>query len=196
VGSLVLVAEAQAPPPQPTAWQRRPSETRELIVQVPTSWQFFTCGSAGSFERVVIKTGKFTAVTIDGSQVMGTMGDVSSAAARAGAEALGDLPLKKRAEGRLHETLCAVEKEKDPHYQEAGEMRACTFAGMPAAYSEYTTTRRVGAFTVKLKGRRLTCPAGDYSYDVRAVCPEKQWDEFEPIATRILAGVTRGGGDG
>lgn len=65
-------------------------------------------------------------------------------------------------------------------------MKEWTFAGLPAAYSEYTATRKVAGFPVKVKGWRMSCAGGDFGYDIRAEAPEKQFSKFEEPATRIL----------
>ncbi len=192
--SMIALSKACAVPDAEGEWKPEQSLNKEFSLQVPPSWRFSTAGSPGSFESVKVAGGGLVAVTIYGSQTMGAIGDVSSAMARAAAPAEGGYqPVDTRAEGQLHATLELVEKKKDPKYAEEGEVTACAFAGMPAAYSGYTTVKRVGLFSVKIKGWRISCPAGDYSYDVRAFCPEKQWEKFEPIATKILAGVTKGG---
>lgn len=192
--SILSLSKASAVPDASGQWQAVQSLNREFSLQVPPRWDFSTAGSPGTFESVKVKGGGLAAVTIYGSQTMGAIGDASSALARAAAPPEGgEQPLERRAEGQLHATLEAVEKEKDPKYAEQGDVKPCTFAGLPAAYSGYTTVRRVGVFGVKMKGWRISCPGGDYSYDIRAFCPEKQWGRFEPIATKILAGVTKGG---
>ncbi len=184
-----LIAKSK-PPLEPTGWQQVQTQTNELSLEVPTNWKFSTSGAGGSFEKAFVRSGKSCEVTIFGSGTLGAMGDISGASRAVSAET----PLEKRPEGKLHAQLGGFEEDNDPHYAE-DEMQAVTFMGAAAAYSVYTTSKRAGVFSVKIKGWRLTVPGiGDYSYNVHAQCPAKHWDEFEPIAQRILQSVTPGGG--
>jgi len=195
VASAIAVKLATKPPEQSEQWQRVSTETKELSLQIPAGWDFATMGSSGTFEKAWVKSGKLYRVSIEGTLAMGAMGDISGAAARSlstnGAAAVA---LAQRPEGKLHLWLGEMVEDSDPYYEEQGEMQACTFAGKPAAYSTYTTVKRIGVFSVELKGWRITAPGiGDYSYNIRAQCPAQHWDKFEPIATGILSSITRGG---
>jgi len=190
----VLVGRlACRPPADPEQWQQVASHTKELSLEIPTGWDLSTSGSPGTFEYVAVRWGRLYFVTIHGSAVKGSIGDIGGALARLGGGD-GSLPVSERAEGTLHAVVAGAEQQKDRHYREQGEVQAGTFAGLPAACSEYTTVQRVGLMSVKMRGRRFSAPAGDYGYDVRAVCPAEHWAEFEPIAGRIIGSVQRGPG--
>lgn len=200
VGFLILLAVVASgigvflacrPLAEPEEWESVQSETNKISFQAPAGWKFSTSGLEAMFDKASVRRGKLYLVRIEGSQVKGILGDISGAASRASApaEGAGPPPLDKRAEGRLHMMLGDFETKRDPNYEEVGEMQACAVSGMPAAYSQYTTVKKVGIFSVKVKGWRITVPAGEFSYDLRAEAPAKRWEAFEPIATHIFESV-------
>jgi hypothetical protein len=77
----------------------------------------------------------------------------------------------------------------DPTCKEEGGMQPMTFGGLPAAASEFSTVRRVGLFAMKMKGIRISAPGGDYGWDVNITAPEKSFDSFALLATKMLASV-------
>lgn len=192
-GFGVAYALATRAPAAPSKWTSRESQTKLISLQAPENWHFSTSGATASYERVRVESGLYR-VLIVGNPVLGTLGDISAAAARVSApEEGGEQPLEKRAEGRLHMTLAEKEAKVDPAFKEGSEMQATRFAGLPAAYSYYTTKRRVGLFTVPMRGLRMTVPSvGDLALDIRALAPAKHWDHFEPIAKQVLESAQRG----
>ncbi|MFQ5810990.1 MAG: hypothetical protein ACE5JM_15335 [Armatimonadota bacterium] len=198
VACVVPVILASGPPAQPTQWQEVETATKQLTLEVPANWRFSTAGSESLSEWARVQGGKLSRVTIHGSHITGAMGDITSSFERmgsgmmdmAGAEGVYREPdVSESGEGQLHALLGRVAAKEDKHFQDLGKMEACEFGGRQAARSDYTTRRRVGFLTVNVRGRRITAPAGDLAYDVRAECPEKHWDNFEPIADRILKSV-------
>jgi hypothetical protein len=189
----MALKKALAPPPEPTAWETVKSMTGHFKLQVPAGWKFSTAGSEGTYESVWVKRGPVYLISLNGTGTKGAISDISGAGARLalGGEG-GPPPLERRPEGRFHEALGGIEQRKDTHYKEEGEMQPCRFAGQAAAYSVYTTQRKAGMFKVKIKGWRVSCPGTDFGYDIRAEAPAEHWDEFEPIATKLLAGVEFG----
>jgi hypothetical protein len=189
---------ASRAPAQPNQWQEVDTATKQLTLEVPANWRFSTAGSESLSEWARVQGGKLSRVTIHGSHITGAMADVTSSFARMGSGMM-DIPgaggvyeepdVSESGEGQLHALLGRVAAKEDKHFQDLGSMEACEFGGRQAARSDYTTRRRVGLLTVKVRGRRITAPAGDLAYDVRAECPEKHWDKFEPIADRILKSV-------
>jgi hypothetical protein len=196
LGCFLVAAWAAKSPAKATDWKRVASKTKQLTIEVPSDWSFTTSGSEGTYEWVTVKGGMLHTVSINGGQAKGAIGDIGAALEQAvgGLATGGELPTDLKAEATLHMIVGAAEKEKDRHYQETGEMKPCRFAGRGAVYSEYSTIRRFGIATVRMKGWRLSAPAGDYGYDVRLLCPEKRWKEFEPTATRIINSVQFGAG--
>jgi len=196
LGCFVMAAWAARAPADPAEWKRVESKTKLLTLEVPSNWSFSTSGSEGTYEWVTIKGGTLYTVSINGGQAKGAIGDVGAALEQAmgGLAGDGQLPTELKAEASLHAMVGEVEKEKDPHYRETGEMKPCTFAGRSGVYAEYTTPRRFGIAAVEMKGWRLSAPAGDYGYDVRLLCPAKQWKKFEPTATKIINSVQFGTG--
>lgn len=189
VSLFMQASKAAGPPPKPADWKTVKSMTKLFSLEVPANWKFTTAGSAASYEQVDLRGGKLYRVYVDGTGSKGAMSDIAGAAARvSGSDAGSDIT--KRSEGRLHTTLGAAAQKKDPTYHEEGNMQACHVAGMPAAYSTYTATRKIGAFGIKVKGWRMSCSGGDFGYDIRAEAPAKHWKEFEPIAKRILDSLT------
>ena len=200
---------ASASPAQPGQWKTVKSKTQQFTLQVPDNWRFATAGSESIYEWARVQGGKLSRVTIDGSQAKGAMGDITAAAERVetgtlemladqmglGGEGAYEPDVSERGEGRLHGMLGDLAAKQDKSFKDEGDIKECTFAERPAAYSHYTTRRRVGLLNVKVKGRRITAPAGDLAYDIRAECPEKHWDKFEPIATKILESAEMGGRD-
>jgi len=190
ISSAIAMTMACRPPQEPAQWQRVQSETGELSLEVPADWKFASAGSTGSFEWVRLRGAKLYTITIKGTQAMGAMGDIAGVSGRL---IPGDAPLEKQPEGKLHIMLGAQTQKSDPNYKE-DQMQPTGFALVPAAYSMYTTKRKVGVFSVSMKGWRLSAPGvGDYSYNMRAECPAKHWDKFEPIAYHIRDSITRGG---
>lgn len=189
IGANALRAMAAAgPPPKPGQWKTLSSATKLLSLEAPDNWKFVTSGSGASYERVDVCATRFCTVRVSGSGTKGSMGDIMGASSNLSQST----DLQRRPEGKLHALLGGIAKKEDPNYEESGSMAPATFAGMNAAYSEYTTTRPVGLFAVKLKGWRMSCSGGDLGYDIRAEAPEKQWDAFEPSAKRILASFKLG----
>lgn len=189
VVNCVAAAKAAGPPPPPAQWQALQSKTKLLSLQGPSNWKFVTAGSSASYEQAELRGGPLCVVSIHGSQSKGSLGDMMGASSNLarGSE------VERRPEGKLHAFLGVMVRKEDKHYAE-GDLQGCTFAGMPAAYSEYTSLRRVGLFAVKVKGWRLACSGGDLGYDIRAEAPEKQWDGFKPTAEKILGSVAFGSG--
>ncbi len=197
---VVLVAQflgmktAAGPPPEPADWASKQSMTKLLSMSVPGNYKFTTSGSAGSYEQMTVKATKLCRVHVEGSGTKGAMSDVAAAMARTmGTE--GGSSVAARGEGKFHATQGELQKKRDPKYQESGDMDAWSFAGMPAAYSEYTTVKKVGLFAVKMKGWRISCMGGDFGYQVWAEAPAAQWDKFQPVARKILGSAkTNAGG--
>lgn len=185
---FMQASKAAGPPPKPADWKSVKSMTKLFSLEVPSNWKFVTAGSAASYEQVDVRGGKLYRVYVDGTGSKGAMSDIAGAAARVSGSDSGS-DITKRSEGRLHTTLGAAAQKKDPTYHEEGSMQACHVAGMPAAYSTYTATRKIGCFGVKIKGWRMSCSGGDFGYDVRAEAPAKHWKEFEPTAKRILGSL-------
>jgi hypothetical protein len=71
-------------------------------------------------------------------------------------------------------------------------MQAWKFAAMPAAYSEFTTVKRVGLLSVPMKGWRISCFGGDFGYQVWAEAPASQWERFKPTAQKIIESARMG----
>lgn len=196
LGGFVLAAWAAKSPPKPGEWKRVESKTRQLTVEVPSNWSFTTSGSEGTYEWATVKCGMLHTVSIKGNATRGAIGDVGAAMQQTMGGLVGgeELPTDLKAEATLHAIVGEAEKQRDRGYRETGDVKPCTFAGRPAVYSEYSTVRRFGIAAVKMKGWRMSAPAGDYGYDVRVLCPAKCWDKFEPHATQILNSVQFGGG--
>jgi hypothetical protein len=190
-GCFVAAAVVSRPPAAPGDWQSVESKTKKMTLQVPANWKWSTSGSEGTFEWVTVKPGGLYVIRIKGSAVKGSIGDIGSAMQRMASGDGGgeDLGVEMRAEGALHELLGEVEKKQDRHYRGTSDMQPCTFGGKPAAYSEYSTTKRIGIATVRLKGARMSVPAGDLGYDVRIICPAAHWDTFQPHASKLLESV-------
>lgn len=188
--SVLKARAASAPPKEPGDWTPIKSQNGNISMQVPANWKWRTSGSSGTFEKVVVQCGDMCFLSIEGTQGKGAMGDITGAAARASASPEGgEMSLDRKPEGRLHSMLADLELKKDPSYKEEGEMQPAAFGGLPAAGSQYTTVKRAGLFKVKLKGIRMTAPGGDYGWDIRIVAPEKSFDQFAPIAVKMLASV-------
>jgi len=187
--SAISLRGALRPPQEPGEWQSVGSENEYLHLQVPDNWEFTTSGSRGGFERVTVKSGKCCTVTIKGTQTLGAMADATVGSR---SEDLSATPFDETRMGEFHAKLGAWVMEEDSNHKEEA-MQPCTFTGTRAAYSTYTTVRRAGVFAVKTKGWRITTASvGPYAYTIRAECPEKHWDKFQPIASKIIGSVTRG----
>ncbi len=191
IGCFVVAAIASKPPPAPKDWKPVESLTKKMTLQVPSNWKWTTSGSEGTFEWVTVKPGGLYRISIKGSAMKGSIGDVGSAAERAmgGDEGGGALSVEMKAEGGLHAFVGMVEKKEDPQYEETSDMRPWRFGGQAAAYSEYTTAKRIGIATVRLKGARISAPAGDLGYDVRVLCPASRWETFKTDAFKVLERV-------
>jgi hypothetical protein len=191
LAGFVAAKTAAGPPPEPQDWKTVESKTKLFSVSVPGNYLFSTSGSAGTYEQFTVKGTKLCRVYVDGTGTKGAMSDTAAAAARVSG---GDSSpnVADHGEGKFHASQGDLAKRKDPVHKEEGEMQAWSFAGMPAAYSEYTTVKKVGLFGVKMKGWRISCMGGDFGYQVWAEAPEAQWEKFEPIARKILEGVTQG----
>jgi hypothetical protein len=185
VAQFVGMKSAAGPPPEPADWATQQSMTKLFTMSVPANYKFSTAGSAGTYEQMTVKATKLCRVFVDGNATKGAMSDVAAATARM-TESEGSASVAARGEGKFHATQGMLHKKKDPKYQEDDKMAAWSFAGMPAAYSEYATTKQAGLFPVKMKGWRLSCMGGDYGYQVWAEAPAAQWERFQPIARKIL----------
>ncbi len=185
VAQFVAVKAAAGPPPEPADWGTQQSKTKLLSVLVPGNYKFSTSGSAGTYEQVTVKATKLCRVYVDGNATKGAMSDVSAATARM-TEDTGPATVVRSAEGRFHAAQGELHKRKDPSYAEEGQMGEWSFAGMPGAYSEYASVKKVGLLAVRMKGWRLSCMGGDYGYQVWAEAPATQWEEFQPTARKIL----------
>jgi hypothetical protein len=196
LGCFIFAAWAAKAPPGPANWKRVESKTKHLTLEVPSNWRFTTSGSEGTYEWATVQGGMLHLVSIKGNATRGAIGDVGAAMQQAMGGLTGgeELPTELKAEATLHTIVAEAEKERDPNYRETGDIKPCTFAGRSAVYSEYTTVRRFGIAGVKMKGWRMSTPAGDYGYDVRVLCPAKNWQKFEPTATKILNSVQFGAG--
>jgi hypothetical protein len=203
-GLLVLILVAVVPralaskaPPEVTEWKQEESMTGELSLEVPANWTFTTSGSGSIYENARVQGSKLSRVTIHGSSNKGSLADITGSAASAESGLFGETPqsfgVADRGEGRLHTLIGSITAKEDKHFVDSGVMEETEFRGRPAAYSDYTSLRRAGLLKVKVKGRRLTAPAGDLAYDVRAECPAQHWEQFEPIAWRIIESVEAGG---
>jgi len=183
--------QAAGPPPEPGNWSTQQSKTKLLTLHVPDNYVFSTSGSSASYEQVYIRATKLCRVTVDGNGTKGAMSDAIAATSRAGG---GDSSgtVASSAEGKFHALQGGLLKTKDPAYQEEGEVSGWSFAGMPAAYSDYTSFRKVGLVAVKVRGWRLSCMGGDFGYQVFAEAPEAQWEKFQPTARRILESAKLG----
>ena len=187
---VLPLMSASKPPLEPTTWKQVETTTQELSLEVPANWHFVTSGASGVSEWALIQGGRLCHVTIHGdTQVLGAIGDTSSAAARSMDQGEGQLDVTQRGEGGLHAFVGMMLAKEDRQFKEEAEVHESTFGGKPAAYSDFTTRRRVGVMGVTVKGRRMSVPAGDYGYDIRAECPAQHWEKFEPVATRILESV-------
>lgn len=194
VMQYVSFKAAIAPPPTPPGWDAVKSKTGHFTLQSPQGWKFITAGSSGSYESVLVRRGPVYKISVDASGTKGALSDVSGAVARVSDTGEGGPPpLEKKPEGRFHETMGGLAQKKDPSYQEEGDMQPCLFAGQPAAYSVYSAKRRVGLFSITVKGWRLSCPGTDFGYEVRAEAPQEHWAEFEPIATQLIGSMQFGG---
>jgi len=201
---LVLIIAAQVaalllatrPPAASAEWKQLATANHLFSMQAPAGWEFSTSGSLGTYEQASLKAGGRYSLRLRGTQVLGAMADISGAGARLGAGLSGmsggQLPLEKRKEGQLHALIGGREQADDSNYKEEGEMQAMTIGGLPAAYSDYTTKQSVGLLSVEMKGRRITIPATDVAYDVRVTCPAGHWNEFEPVAMKVIHSLTRG----
>ena len=187
-GNFMAARKAAAPPPEPAQWKTVTSMTKLLTLQAPENWKFVTAGSSASYEQVDVTGSRFCAVRVRGSGTKGSMGDIMGASSNLARSN----DLERRPEGKLHAFLGTAEKKSDPSYEEIGSMAEATFAGMPAAYSEYSAVRKIGLCSVKVKGWRMSCSGGDLGYDIRAEAPEKQWESFQPHAKRILGSCKLG----
>ena len=194
---MVPKSLASKPPAEPTEWQQVQSMTGELSLEVPANWTFTTSGSGSVYEYVLVQGSKLSRVTIHGSANKGSLADISGAAASVESGLFGETPesfgVADRGEGRLHTLIGDITAKEDKHFKETGAMQETEFRGRPAAYSDYTSLRRAGLLKGQVKGRRLTAPAGDLAYDVRAECPAQHWEQFEPIASQIIESVEAGG---
>ena len=188
---LIAAKTAAGPPPAPADWKTVTSKTKMFTVSVPGNYLFSTSGSSGSYEQFTVKATKLCRVYVDGTGTKGAMSDTAASAARASG---GDSSpnVASHGEGRFHAQQGDFHKRQDPAYQEPGEMQAWSFAGMPAAYSEYTTVKQVGLLTVRMKGWRLSCIGGDLAFQVWAEAPAAQWEKFQPIARKILESAKTG----
>ncbi len=196
LGCFILAAWAARSPSAPADWKRVQSKTKQLTLEVPSNWNFSTSGSEGTYEWATVKGGMLHMVSVKGNATRGAIGDLGAAMQQAMGGLVGgeEVPTELKAEATLHTIVGEAEKERDRNYRETGDMKPCTFAGRSAVYSEYTTVRRFGIASVRMKGWRMSAPAGDYGYDVRVLCPEKAWAKFEPTATKILNSVQFGSG--
>ncbi len=198
---LILVAVvpralASKPPPEPTEWKQVESKTGELSLEVPANWTFTTSGSGSVYENARVEGSKLYRVTIHGSATKGSLADISGTTVSVESGPFGEIQespgVADRREGRLHTLIGDMTAKEDKHFTDSGVMEETEFRGRPAAYSDYTSLRRAGLLKVQVKGRRVTAPAGDLAYDVRAECPAQHWEQFEPIASRILESVEAG----
>jgi hypothetical protein len=185
VAHFIGLKAASGSPPEPADWTTMQSMTKLISIEVPGNYRFSTSGSSASYEQITVKATKLCRVYVDGNGTKGAMSDVAAATSRT-MESEGSLSVAARGEGKFHAAQGELQKRRDPSYQEAGDMEAWSFAGMPAAYSEYTTVKKVGLFAVKMKGWRLSCMGGDFGYQVWAEAPQAQWEKFQPTASKIL----------
>jgi len=190
-GSFIAAAVVSKPPPTAAEWAAVQSYTKQMTVQVPSNWKWTTSGSEGTFEWFTVKPGGLYLIRIEGSSFKGSVGDIGAAAERAVSSEGGSegLSVGIKAEGGLHALVGQIEAKEDPNYEETSEAQRTTFGGKPAACSEYTTLKRIGVASVKLKGMRISAPAGDLGYDVRVLCPADHWDTFSPEAMKVLQSV-------
>jgi len=190
-GCFVAAAVLSRPPAAAGEARSVESHTKKMTLQVPANWKWTTSGSEGTFEAVKIRPGGLYVISIEGNSVRGSIGDIGAASSRmmAGEGDGSASPVAMKAEGGLHALIGAVEDKEDPNFEETTEMQSYTFGGNPAAYSEYSTLTRVGIATVRLKGGRISAPAGDLGYDVRVICPAAHWDTFSKEAFKVLESV-------
>ncbi len=187
--SAISLRSALQPPKKPDQWQSVSSENDYLRLQVPANWDFTTAGSPASLEYVRIKSGKSCFIRIKGTQALGAMADANVGSR---SEDLSATPFEDTRMGKFHAQVGNLVQKKGKNYKEE-VMQPCTFTGTRAAYSIYSTVRRAGVFAVKTKGWRITTASiGPYAYTIRAECPEKHWDKFQPIASKIIGSATRG----
>lgn len=187
LGALFMSAKAAAgPPPEPADWADMQSKTKLFTISVPANYKFSSSGSSGSYEQMTVKATKLCRVYVDGTGTKGAMSDVAAATSRmTGGDSSSSV--SRRGEGKFHVAQGELyKKTRDRSFEESEDIKAWNFAGMPGAYSEYTTVKKVGLFPVKMKGWRLSCMGGDFGYQVWAEAPESQWEKFKPIATKIL----------
>jgi hypothetical protein len=188
LGNFLSARKVAGPPPAPSQWKTITSKTKLLTLQAPENWKFTTAGSGSSFEQVDVLGSRLCAIRVRGSGTKGSLGDIMGASSNLARSN----ELERRPEGKLHAFLGVAAKKNDKTYEESGSMAPATWAGMPAAYSEYTAARRIGLCHVKVKGWRMSCSGGDLGYDIRAEAPEKQWETFEPNAKKILGSFKMG----
>ena len=200
-GALVLVlgiviaigySQATSAPPAPGEFQSVEAYTKEFTVQVPANWKYSTAGSKSSFAQFVLKATPLAMVKMKGSGASGALGDVSAATSRM---LEGTPTLAMSPEGKMHAMFGDIMKKEDPSFVDE-QMQPAMLFGASAAASYYTAKKSFLGLPVKVKGWRVTSgTVGDYSYNFRAECPEKHWDEFEPAVKQIAASVAQGKGE-
>ena len=198
VGCFASAIAASKPPEEPADWKQIESKTKLLALEVPSDWECILAGSGGSFEYVTLRAGKLYTVTLKGTGVKGSISDIGAAAGQ-GLSGIGEggleLSTSQTAEGGLHQFIAMTEQGEDPSFHDTSDIQEATFGGRAAACSEYATVRRFGVIAgVKMKGWRMSVPAGDLGYDIRIVCPAGHWDEFYPIGKRIIESGRFGSG--
>jgi len=188
---FVAAKAAAGPPPEPGEWKTMESKTKLFTVQAPANYTFSSSGSSGSYEQFTVRATKLCRVYVDGTGTKGAVSDMAAAAARVSG---GDSSpnVADHGEGKFHASQGEFHQRQDPAYKEEGDMKAWSFVGMPAAYSEYTTVKKIGLVGVKMKGWRISCMGGDFGYQVWAEAPEAQWEKFQPIASKILDSAAMG----
>lgn len=202
VGLLVVGVMASGPPADPgKEWKELTSNDKSFTAWYPEGWgEPSNAGSGGTFVRVKWSGSKLCEVIVRGSSGAGSVGDMAAAKERVASANLGpgeQLPVSQTADGAMLEHF----KNKEwlaahADYKEAEAKFDFTFSKARAAMTEYTFTKRVGLLPVKMRGVRWATQQGDYAYHVTAEAPEKHWAAFEPVAKKIVGGVTLGAGGG
>jgi hypothetical protein len=186
-GGLVSRANALRAPAPPDSWVLQDSATGEFSLEVPANWHFTSSGQESVYEQARLRPGGLTKITIRGTAALGAMADSAQAAERIarGLDDSGPVPFERRAAAGMHASVGEMLEREDPRFRDEA-VQEHEGPRLGAAWSYYTTRKWAGLGFAPIRGIRLTAPAGTLCYTLYAECPQGHWDEFEPLAWRII----------
>jgi hypothetical protein len=166
----------------PTAFTPNEAPDKSFRYEYPADWKIHTEGAKDHYETTITRGS--ASIKITQGIVGSLLGDI------AGAGDPGNDP-ERSPVARVHELKRAAATEGLSKYQEEKAQTVRTKFG-DARVSAFTAT--AGTFSQRVRGYRATVLGHMTQFDILCQCPTADWENLEPVFSRLIAGFGPGSG--